>query len=85
MATFALPRLKADFGRVFVVLAVRELLDMASSRGIPGAAANLERALHCLHQARGSVPVRSASLGAQKRAQGMQKAPALGQPLLAAL
>ncbi|XP_068031973.1 zinc finger protein 541-like isoform X2 [Anomalospiza imberbis] len=35
---------------------VRELLDMASSRGIPGAAANLELALHCLHQACGSVP-----------------------------
>ncbi|XP_064282347.1 zinc finger protein 541-like [Passer domesticus] len=35
---------------------VRELLDMASSRGLPGAAAQLELALHCLHQARGSVP-----------------------------
>ncbi|TRZ05268.1 hypothetical protein HGM15179_021839, partial [Zosterops borbonicus] len=35
---------------------VRELLDMASSRGIPGAQAQLELALHCLHQARGSVP-----------------------------
>ncbi|XP_056370699.1 zinc finger protein 541-like isoform X2 [Oenanthe melanoleuca] len=35
---------------------VRELLDMASSRGFPKAAANLELALHCLHQARGSVP-----------------------------
>ncbi|XP_064263305.1 zinc finger protein 541-like [Passer domesticus] len=27
---------------------VRELLDMASSRGLPGAAAQLELALHCL-------------------------------------
>ncbi|XP_068858553.1 uncharacterized protein [Aphelocoma coerulescens] len=35
---------------------VRELLDMAISRGIPRAAANLELALHCLHQAQGSVP-----------------------------
>ncbi|KAF4803037.1 hypothetical protein TURU_020051 [Turdus rufiventris] len=35
---------------------VRQLLDMASSRGFPRAAANLELALHCLHQARGSVP-----------------------------
>nr|XP_030114470.1 zinc finger protein 541-like isoform X1 [Taeniopygia guttata] len=35
---------------------VRELLDMASSRGLPRAAAKLELALHCLHQARGSVP-----------------------------
>ncbi|XP_053859962.1 zinc finger protein 541-like [Vidua macroura] len=35
---------------------VRELLDMASSHGISGAAANLELALHCLHQARGSIP-----------------------------
>ncbi|XP_072778458.1 zinc finger protein 541-like isoform X2 [Taeniopygia guttata] len=34
---------------------VRELLDMASSRGMPGAAAKLELALHCLHQARGSI------------------------------
>ncbi|KAJ7420317.1 zinc finger protein 541-like [Willisornis vidua] len=35
---------------------VRDLLDMASSSGIPGAAANLDLALHCLHQAQGSVP-----------------------------
>ncbi|XP_039945739.1 REST corepressor 2-like [Hirundo rustica] len=35
---------------------VRELLDMASSRGVPRAEAKLELALHCLHQARGSVP-----------------------------
>ncbi|RMB89609.1 hypothetical protein DUI87_33998 [Hirundo rustica rustica] len=45
-----------DCGRVFAVLAVRELLDMASSRGVPRAEAKLELALHCLHQARGSVP-----------------------------
>ncbi|XP_064278718.1 zinc finger protein 541-like [Passer domesticus] len=56
MASLLHSRLKADFGWVFVVLAVRELLDMASSRGLPGAAAQLELALHCLHQARGSVP-----------------------------
>ncbi|XP_023803057.1 zinc finger protein 541-like isoform X1 [Cyanistes caeruleus] len=35
---------------------VRQLLDMASARGVSGPAANLELALHCLHQARGSLP-----------------------------
>ncbi|XP_032531529.1 zinc finger protein 541-like [Chiroxiphia lanceolata] len=35
---------------------VRDLLDMAISSGIPGAAANLELALHCLHEAQGNVP-----------------------------
>lgn len=67
------------------MLAVRELLAMASSRGIPGAEAKLELALHCLHQAQGSVPVRSGSLGAGKRGEGMDKAWALAQPVLAAL
>lgn len=55
------------------MLAVRELLDSASSRGFPRAAANLELALHCLHQARGSVPVRSGCLGADKSGQGIKK------------
>ncbi|XP_023804357.1 zinc finger protein 541-like [Cyanistes caeruleus] len=57
---------------------VRQLLDMASARGVSGPAANLELALHCLHQARGSLPVRSGSLGAQKSGQGIPKAWALG-------
>ncbi|XP_063279521.1 zinc finger protein 541-like [Prinia subflava] len=35
---------------------VRELLDMASSRGVARPEAQLELALHCLHQACGSVP-----------------------------
>lgn len=84
-ATFPLSWLKPDFRWGFVALVVRELLDMASSRGIPRAAAKLELALHCLHQARGSVPVRSGYLGAEKSGQGISKAWALGQPLLAAL
>ena len=84
MASLLHSQLKADFGWVFVVLAVRELLDMASSRGLPGAAAQLELALHCLHQARGSVPVGSGCLGAGKSGQGLDKARAAGQPFLAA-
>lgn len=85
IATFPLSWLKPDFWWVFVVLAVRELLDMAISRGVPRAAANLELALHCLHQAHGSVPVRSGYLGAEESGQGINKAWALGQPFLAAL
>lgn len=60
------------------MLVVRELLDMAISRGIPRAAANLELALHCLHQAQGSVPVRSGYLGADKSRQAINKAWTLG-------
>lgn len=85
MAAFALPWLQPDFAWLFVVLAVRELLDMASCRGIPGAQAQLELALHCLHQARGSVAVRSGSLGTGKRGQAIAKAWPLAQPLLPAL
>lgn len=78
IAAFPLSCFKPDFQWVCVVLAVRQLLDMASARGVSGPAANLELALHCLHQARGSLPVRSGSLGAQKSGQGIPKAWALG-------
>lgn len=84
VAAFALAWLRPDLGWVFVVLAVRELLDMASSRGIPGAQAQLELALHCLHQAHGSVPVRSGSWGAGKRGQAIHQPCPLPQPFLPA-
>lgn len=43
----------------FHCLAVMELLNMACSSVMPGGGTNLELALHCLHEARGNVVVRS--------------------------
>ena len=43
----------------FRCLAVMELLNMACSSVMPGGGTNLELALHCLHEARGNVVVRS--------------------------
>lgn len=43
----------------FHCLAVLELLNAACSSVVPGGGTNLELALHCLHEARGNVMVRS--------------------------
>lgn len=60
--TFSPFLMETDFLLVFVVFAVTELLNMACSSVMPGGGTNLELALHCLHEARGNVLVRSSYL-----------------------
>ena len=65
---------ETDFLLFFVAFVVTELLNMACSSVMPGGGTNLELALHCLHEARGNVLVRSSSLALINNG--------LGQPLL---